>query len=169
MAIISATSIIRSLSIFHLTVAYFLLTSPTTIADHNLVFVLGAAMDLVSLSFLFSPLPSFSPPRSLHSLFLTSQILLLAQLHLRFHDTLPAHRVPQRRPRPTRYRRPHRNRVVAARGVVPVLDLPSTRAAAVLLRRHVLCVCVQARRCGFVGDGVWNKGSGSGGREARVG
>lgn len=62
MAIISATSIIRSLSIFHLTVAYFLLTSPTTIADHNLVFVLGAAMDLVGLSLLFYPLPP-----SLHS------------------------------------------------------------------------------------------------------
>ena len=47
MAIVSAATIIRSLSIFHLTAAYFLLTSPETIADQNLVFMLGAAMDLV--------------------------------------------------------------------------------------------------------------------------
>lgn len=57
MAIISATSIIRSLSIFHLTAAYFLLTSPATIADQNLVFILGAAMDLVR--FLLLNPPSF--------------------------------------------------------------------------------------------------------------
>ena len=47
MAILSATSIIRSLALLHLTLAYFFLTSPATIGDQNLVFILGAAMGLV--------------------------------------------------------------------------------------------------------------------------
>lgn len=69
MAIISAMSIIRSLSIFHLTAAYFLLTAPATIADQNLVFILGAAMDLVSSSpSSFPPPLPFSPFRGLPNL-----------------------------------------------------------------------------------------------------
>lgn len=47
MAILSAASIIRSLSLLHLTLAYYFLTSPGTIGDQNLVFILGAAMGLV--------------------------------------------------------------------------------------------------------------------------
>ncbi len=47
MALISATTIIRTLSLFHLTLAFFFLTSPRTIADQNLVFILGEAMGLV--------------------------------------------------------------------------------------------------------------------------
>ena len=47
MALISSATIIRSLAIFHLTIAYFLLTSPSKIVDQNLVYILGAAMDLV--------------------------------------------------------------------------------------------------------------------------
>lgn len=47
MAILSAASIIRSLSLLHLTLAYYFLTSPATIGDQNLVFILGAAMGLV--------------------------------------------------------------------------------------------------------------------------
>ena len=50
MAFITAASIIRSLSVFHLTIAYFLLTSPSVIAEQNLVFILGAAMEIVGLS-----------------------------------------------------------------------------------------------------------------------
>jgi len=46
MAIISSTSILRSLSLFHLTLAFFFLTSPITIADQSLVFIIGEAMEL---------------------------------------------------------------------------------------------------------------------------
>jgi hypothetical protein len=48
MALISAATIIRSMSLFHITLAFFFLTSPTTIADQTLVFVIGEAMSLVS-------------------------------------------------------------------------------------------------------------------------
>lgn len=51
MAIVSSSTIIRSLSVSQLVIAYFLLTSPSTISDQNLVFILGAAMDLVRLLF----------------------------------------------------------------------------------------------------------------------
>lgn len=50
MAIISALTIIRSLSVSQLVIAYYLLISPSTISDQNLVFILGAAMDLVGPS-----------------------------------------------------------------------------------------------------------------------
>lgn len=55
MAILSASVIIQSLSTTHLILAYFLLTAPAVIADLNLVFILGAAMDLV----LFPLVPLF--------------------------------------------------------------------------------------------------------------
>lgn len=48
MAIISAANLLRSISIFHITIAYFLLVSPLKIADHNLVYILGEAMHIVS-------------------------------------------------------------------------------------------------------------------------
>jgi len=47
MAIITATILLRTISIFHITVGYYLLFSPSTIADQNLVYILGAAMDIV--------------------------------------------------------------------------------------------------------------------------
>jgi hypothetical protein len=47
MALIPANTIIRSLSLFHITLGFFFLTSPATIADQTLVFVLGEAMGLV--------------------------------------------------------------------------------------------------------------------------
>ncbi|KAI9818223.1 MAG: hypothetical protein M1827_000848 [Pycnora praestabilis] len=46
MAIVSAYTIIRTLSLFHLTLAFFFLTAPHKIVDQNLVFVLGTAMGL---------------------------------------------------------------------------------------------------------------------------
>ncbi|RKF51364.1 putative protein ilm1 [Golovinomyces cichoracearum] len=46
MAFISAVTIITSLSMFHITIAFFLLTSPGTIADQTLVFIIGEAMRL---------------------------------------------------------------------------------------------------------------------------
>ncbi|KAF8863347.1 hypothetical protein BDZ45DRAFT_670312 [Acephala macrosclerotiorum] len=46
MALISAATIITSLSLFHVTLAYFFLTSPGAIADQTLVFIIGEAMGL---------------------------------------------------------------------------------------------------------------------------
>ena len=47
MALISGATIIRSASMFHLTLAYFFLTAPHQLAEQNLVFILGEAMGLV--------------------------------------------------------------------------------------------------------------------------
>jgi Increased loss of mitochondrial DNA protein 1 len=49
MALINGNTIIRSLSLFHITIGFFFLTSPKTVADQSLVFVLGEAMKLVRL------------------------------------------------------------------------------------------------------------------------
>ncbi|KAH0425298.1 hypothetical protein CcaCcLH18_11044 [Colletotrichum camelliae] len=46
MALISAKTIITSLSLFHVTIAFFFLTNPATIADQALVYVLGEAMGM---------------------------------------------------------------------------------------------------------------------------
>jgi len=46
MALISAATIITSLSLFHITLAFFFLTSPGAIADQTLVFIIGEAMGL---------------------------------------------------------------------------------------------------------------------------
>lgn len=48
MALISAKTLITSLSLFHVTLAFFFLTNPATIADQALVYVLGEAMGMVS-------------------------------------------------------------------------------------------------------------------------
>ena len=67
MAILSAQSLLRILPVFHFTFSYYLFTSPSTIASQNLVYVLGAAMDIpeppISLS---TP----SPASTLAALFL---------------------------------------------------------------------------------------------------
>lgn len=47
MALISARTILTSISLFHLTLAFFFLTNPGTIADQAIVFVIGEAMGLV--------------------------------------------------------------------------------------------------------------------------
>jgi hypothetical protein len=47
MALISTKTILTSLSFFHITLAFFFLTNPATIADQALVFVLGDAMGMV--------------------------------------------------------------------------------------------------------------------------
>lgn len=48
MALISSTTIITSISLFHLTLAYFFLFRPKTIEDQALVFVLGESMNIVN-------------------------------------------------------------------------------------------------------------------------
>lgn len=47
MAIIPSSAIIRALSLFHLTLSYFLITSSSSIANQSLIFILGASMELV--------------------------------------------------------------------------------------------------------------------------
>ncbi|KAK5659257.1 hypothetical protein OQA88_1349 [Cercophora sp. LCS_1] len=46
MALISAKTIITSICLFHLTLAFFFLTNPNTIADQAIVFILGESMGL---------------------------------------------------------------------------------------------------------------------------
>jgi hypothetical protein len=48
MALISAKTILTSISLFHITLGFFFLTNPVTIADQALVFILGEAMGMVS-------------------------------------------------------------------------------------------------------------------------
>lgn len=50
MAIISAASMIRSVSLFHLTLAVLLLKSPEKIAKQGVVLLLGQSMQLVCAS-----------------------------------------------------------------------------------------------------------------------
>ena len=46
MGLISAKTIITSLSLFHITLAYFFLTNPMSLADHPLVFMIGESMGM---------------------------------------------------------------------------------------------------------------------------
>ena len=58
MALISAKTILTSLSLFHITLGFFFLTNPGTIADQALVYIVGEAMGMVSSFFFFySPYP----------------------------------------------------------------------------------------------------------------
>jgi len=55
MALISAKTIITSVSLFHLTLAYFFLTNPSSINEQALVFMMGESMGMVSSA---APTPS---------------------------------------------------------------------------------------------------------------
>ena len=48
MPLISSTTIITSISLFHLTLSFFFLTNPSTIDDQILVYVMGESMGIVS-------------------------------------------------------------------------------------------------------------------------
>lgn len=64
MAIVSAYTIIRCISLFHLTLAVFFIRNPKLIADQNVVFLLGESMQLVrDLSNL--PIPIHTIPNHL--------------------------------------------------------------------------------------------------------
>lgn len=54
MAIISSSILIRSLSLLHLTVAYYLITAPSVIISQSLVQVLSSSMQLDDASYAFS-------------------------------------------------------------------------------------------------------------------
>ncbi|KAL1304877.1 hypothetical protein AAFC00_003800 [Neodothiora populina] len=46
MGVFSAFSVIRALSLFHITVAYFMFVSPKTVAEQNIVVIFGGAMQI---------------------------------------------------------------------------------------------------------------------------
>ena len=58
MAILHSSNIIRTAAIFQLTLAYYLVTAPSVLAQQNIVIILGAAMDIPL------PSPSLSVPSS---------------------------------------------------------------------------------------------------------
>ncbi|KAL1848510.1 hypothetical protein VTK73DRAFT_10125 [Phialemonium thermophilum] len=60
MALISANTILTSLCLFHVTLAFFFLTSPGTIADQALVYIVGEAMGLSYVRSFESPSPSLA-------------------------------------------------------------------------------------------------------------
>lgn len=67
MAILTSTTLIRSLSLLHLTVAYYLITSPSVLSSQSLVQVLSSSMQLDDASSVFS---TPSPTTSLAGVFL---------------------------------------------------------------------------------------------------
>lgn len=60
MALISASTILTSLSLFHVTLAYFFYTNPHTIADQALVWVLGEATGMPQTQHFSTPSPTSS-------------------------------------------------------------------------------------------------------------
>jgi hypothetical protein len=68
MALISAKTILTSLCFFHITLAFFFLTNPNTVADQPIVQLLGDSMGLVCfLPSPTSPFLSLSLPASTYS------------------------------------------------------------------------------------------------------
>lgn len=69
MALISAKTILTSLCLFHITLGFFFLTNPGSVADQAVVYLLGETMGLVRpvsvtfrLSYLPLPTPLAHPP-----------------------------------------------------------------------------------------------------------
>ncbi|KAI1162591.1 increased loss of mitochondrial DNA protein 1 [Nemania serpens] len=60
MALISAGTILTSLCLFHITLAYFFYTNPHVIADQALVYVLGEAMGMPQTQHFSTPSPTSS-------------------------------------------------------------------------------------------------------------
>ncbi|KAH0491135.1 hypothetical protein TgHK011_002577 [Trichoderma gracile] len=60
MALISSTTIITSISLFHLTLAYFFLFRPKTVQDQALVFVLGESMNIPAVRGFDVPSPALA-------------------------------------------------------------------------------------------------------------
>ncbi|KAL7960380.1 increased loss of mitochondrial DNA protein 1 [Trichoderma compactum] len=60
MALISSTTIITSISLFHLTLAYFFLFRPKTVADQAIVFVLGESMNMPEVRGFDAPSPALA-------------------------------------------------------------------------------------------------------------
>ncbi|KAI0872010.1 increased loss of mitochondrial DNA protein 1 [Hypoxylon argillaceum] len=60
MALISAGTILTSLCLFHVTLAYFFFTNPHTIADQAMVWVLGEVMGMPPTQYFSTPSPTSS-------------------------------------------------------------------------------------------------------------
>ncbi|RWA09436.1 hypothetical protein EKO27_g5653 [Xylaria grammica] len=60
MALISASTILTSLCLFHITLAYFFYTNPHAIADQALVWVLGEAVGMPQIQSFSTPSPTSS-------------------------------------------------------------------------------------------------------------
>lgn len=154
MAIISATTLLRTISIFHITVAYYLLFSPSTIADQNLVYILGAAMDIVRSP--SHPIPSlFSYPPTLHSPLTQPPRTNPPHKSTKIQPPTPAlrplhplHPLPRPRPRlprlrPARLLRPHGHESRRT-SLLPLLEQPSSDPAGFLPRHNGIQLRVEA-------------------------
>ncbi|MCJ1350423.1 MAG: hypothetical protein MMC33_000404 [Icmadophila ericetorum] len=71
MAILSGTRLVQFIATFNIALAYIFLTAPQKFADHDMVFILGAAMGL-------PPSPSLTTPSTASSF--TATLLLLLGL-----------------------------------------------------------------------------------------
>ncbi|KAK9792815.1 putative Increased loss of mitochondrial DNA protein 1 [Seiridium cardinale] len=112
MALISAKTILTSLSLFHLTLAFFFFTNPHSIADQALVYMLGEAMGMLTP----------------HVSFLASN----DRLQLAYTIDLDARAHPAR-PGPLR----HPNALHARGGLAdPPLGIPGAPASLHILRAH---------------------------------
>ncbi|KAI1274333.1 increased loss of mitochondrial DNA protein 1 [Xylaria sp. FL0933] len=60
MALISASTILTSLCLFHITLAYFFYTNPVAIADQAFVWVLGEAVGMPQTKYFSTPSPTSS-------------------------------------------------------------------------------------------------------------
>ncbi|ROV88052.1 hypothetical protein VMCG_10411 [Cytospora schulzeri] len=60
MGLLSGKTYITSLSLFHITIAYFFLTNPMTIVDHSLVWIIGESMGMPEEPALESRSPAFA-------------------------------------------------------------------------------------------------------------
>lgn len=85
MALISAKTIITSVSLFHLTLAYFFLTNPSSLDGQALVYMLGESMGMVYALLYLAP-------------GYTSNSRFLVALCQRLRDTKSPARFPRRRP-----------------------------------------------------------------------
>ena len=99
MALFSARTVITSLSLLHITLAFFFLTNPSMIEDQGLVYVIGESMGMVrSLS---STAPSINP---LYKSYITNPPKTAAG-RLSLQHAIARERIPRRAtasPRPNR-------------------------------------------------------------------
>jgi hypothetical protein len=128
MAIVGAYTIIRALALFHITLGIYFLHNPKMVAEQNIVFLMGEAMQLVSLA----------PARPVR--------LLTSVAHApRLLQTLGNQRLHRRPPRLPRHQRPHLA-LPLRRARRDILWHPDTSPADLPLRPYWLLVSVQGRR-----------------------
>ena len=146
MTLISATNLLRSVSLFHLTIAYFFLVSPSIISTQNLVLILGAAMDLVSRAESFDPSSSRSFADQCHPLnFNCADCYIFSVLRFCLLYTIITPGTPLCCPCSPRRRRSDSYNF-AGRGLLVLLVLASACAPLVLFLADGIFVCIPAWR-----------------------